>query len=136
MLLYHFLARTVTKTIVLGKKAAAIIIEREPQTREKIKMMSPFINILYICLDIYYWMILIQIIMSWLINFNIINTHQQLVGTVVEFLYQITTPFYSKIRRFLPVFGNVDLTPLACLLIIHFAKMLLISTIAPLLGVK
>jgi YggT family protein len=99
-------------------------------------MLFPFIEIIDVCLGIYAYFIIGQFVVSWLIYFNIINTHQPLVNTVVEFLYKITAPFYARVRRFMPDLGNVDLAPLACLLIIHFARLLLWNTIAPLLGVQ
>lgn len=99
-------------------------------------MLYPFIDIIDLCLRIYSWMIIGQFAVSWLIYFNIINTHQQLVGNIVEFLYRITAPFYSRVRRFMPDLGGMDLSPMACLLIIYFARMLLRYTIAPLLGVQ
>ena len=99
-------------------------------------MMYPFIEIIDLVLKIYSWLIIGQILASWLINFNIINTHQQFVSSLVEFLYRITSPFYARIRRFMPDLGGIDISPLACLLIIHFTRMLLWRTIAPLLGVQ
>ena len=99
-------------------------------------MLYPFVEIIDVCLRIYSWMIIGQFVVSWLIYFNIINTHQQFVGSVVEFLYRVTAPFYARVRRFMPDLGNVDLAPLVCLLIIHFSRLLLWNTIAPLLGVQ
>lgn len=99
-------------------------------------MLYPFIEIIDVCLRIYSYLIIGQFIISWLIYFNIINTHQQLVSTVVEFLYRVTSPFYSKVRRYMPDLGGIDLAPVVCLLLIHFARLLLWNTIAPLLGVQ
>lgn len=99
-------------------------------------MLFPFIKIIDVALELYYFVIIAQFVVSWLIYFNIINTHQQFVNTVVEFLYRITEPFYSRVRRFMPDLGGVDITPIACILIIYFLRMLLWKTIAPLLGVQ
>lgn len=97
-------------------------------------MFSPIVEILYIILDIYSKLIIGQFIVSWLIYFDIINTRQKFVGMIVNFLYQITEPFYARIRRFVPHIGGVDLSPLVALLLVHFAQLILIRTIAPLLG--
>jgi len=99
-------------------------------------MLYPFIKIIDVGLEIYSWLIIAQFVISWLIYFNIINTHQQFVSRVVEFLYRITEPFYSKVRRYMPDLGGVDIAPMVCLLIIYFARLLLWNTIAPLLGIQ
>lgn len=99
-------------------------------------MLFPFIKIIDVILEIYSFLIIGQFIVSWLIYFNIINTHQQFVSTVVEFLYRITAPFYARVRRYMPDLGGIDLAPMVCLLLIYFTRLLLWNTIAPLLGVE
>lgn len=83
----------------------------------------PVIRILIAILDIYWWLVIIQAVMSWLIAFNVINTWNRPVRMVLDFLDRITEPALRPIRRFVPVMGGLDLSPLILLLIIWFIEM-------------
>ncbi len=72
----------------------------------------------YILLDVLWWIIFASVIMSWLISFNVINTHNDVVRTIWQALETITEPLYRPIRRILPDFGALDLSPLVVLLAI------------------
>lgn len=72
----------------------------------------------YILLDVLWWIIFASVIMSWLISFNVINTHNDIVRTIWQALETITEPLYRPIRRILPDFGALDLSPLVVLLAI------------------
>jgi YggT family protein len=74
-------------------------------------MKALFIVILY-ALDFYIYVVVAAVILSWLIAFNVINTQNQFVQMVWQFLYQLTEPLLRRIRRVLPQFGNLDLSPL------------------------
>ncbi|MFY2824364.1 YggT family protein [Ruegeria sp. MALMAid1280] len=69
-------------------------------------------------LSIAYWFVLIQVIMSWLINFQVLNLHQQFVAQIWYGLNRILEPIYRPIRRVMPDLGGIDLTPLVVLVII------------------
>lgn len=69
-------------------------------------------------LSVAYWFVLIQVIMSWLINFQVLNLHQQFVAQIWYGLNRILEPIYRPIRKIMPDFGGIDLTPLVVLLII------------------
>ncbi|RBW54892.1 MULTISPECIES: YggT family protein [Ruegeria] len=69
-------------------------------------------------LSIAYWFVLIQVIMSWLINFQVLNLHQQFVAQIWYGLNRILEPIYRPIRKVLPDLGGIDLTPLVVLIII------------------
>jgi YggT family protein len=86
-------------------------------------------------LGIYWFFIIANVIFSWLVAFNVINTYQPFVQTVSRFLYNVTEPVVGKIRRFMPDLGGVDLSPLILLLAIHFIRILLRTSIAPVFGV-
>lgn len=73
--------------------------------------------ILYI-LNIVWWIIVIQAILSWLIAFNVINTYNDFIRSVYVALDRLTAPLYRPIRRILPDLGALDLSPLVVLLII------------------
>jgi YggT family protein len=72
-----------------------------------------------VLLNILWWIIVIQAIMSWLIAFNIINTWNDTVRSIWNALKKMTDPIYNPIRRILPDFGGLDLSPLVVLLIIY-----------------
>ena len=66
--------------------------------------------------------IFVQVILSWLIAFNVVNRHGPVVGGLLHGLGQITEPVYRPIRRILPDFGALDLAPLVVLLIVSFLR--------------
>jgi len=78
-------------------------------------------------INIYVWLIIIQVVMSWLIAFNVINTNNRFVYMVGDFLYRITEPVMRPIRRILPSLGGIDLSPMVVLLLLIFAQRLLIE---------
>ncbi|UTW55607.1 YggT family protein [Kordiimonas sp. SCSIO 12610] len=86
-------------------------------------------------LGIYWFFVIASVILSWLVAFNVINTYQPFVQTATRFLYNVTEPVVGKIRRFMPDLGGVDLSPLVLLLLIHFTRILLRTSIAPVFGV-
>jgi YggT family protein len=74
-------------------------------------------------LDIYWWLVIIQAVVSWLIAFNILNTYSRPVAMVLDFLYRITEPALRPIRQFIPMMGGLDIAPVILLLVIWFARM-------------
>ncbi len=80
--------------------------------------MFMLVQTAYILLDVLWWIIFISVIMSWLISFNVINTHNNAVRAAWNAINAITEPVYRPIRRILPDFGALDLSPLAVLLLI------------------
>jgi YggT family protein len=89
--------------------------------------MNSLLLLVVTIVDIFVWIIIIQVIMSWLIAFNVINTSNRFVYLVGDFLYRITEPVMRPIRRILPSLGGIDLSPLVVLLLLFFAKNLLIE---------
>jgi YggT family protein len=81
----------------------------------------------------YYWAVIISAILSWLIAFNVINSHNRLVYTIGDFLYRITEPALRPIRRFVPLLGGVDISPIVLLLLLWFAQAEFNIYIAPML---
>lgn len=69
------------------------------------------------------WVIIFaQVILSWLLAFNVVNRHSQIVSGLISGLDRITEPLYRPIRRILPDFGAIDLAPLVVLLVISFLQ--------------
>jgi YggT family protein len=92
-------------------------------------MLSLF-QILMLVLDIIWFFIIAHVIMSWLINFQVLNLHQQLVGQIWYFLNRILEPVYGPVRRILPNLGGVDLAPLVVLIGVYAARIILANNIS------
>ncbi len=71
---------------------------------------------------LYFWMILIQVVMSWLVVFNVINTQNRFVFMVGDFLHKVTEPALGPIRRILPSLGGIDLSPVVLILLLVFLQ--------------
>ena len=80
------------------------------------------LNLLYAVLDFYVWIVIVSAILSWLVAFNIINTHNRFVVVVGDMLYRLTEPVYRRIRRFVPIVAGFDLAPLVLIFAIVFLK--------------
>ncbi|AXT27903.1 YggT family protein [Ruegeria sp. AD91A] len=89
--------------------------------------MLSLIQILLLILDIVWFIILAHVIMSWLINFQVLNLHQQLVAQIWYGLNRILEPIYGPIRRILPNMGGLDLTPLVVLIGVYALRIILIN---------
>jgi YggT family protein len=76
------------------------------------------LQIVDILLTVLWWFIIAQAVMSWLIAFNVINTHNDFVGQLWMVLDRITEPLYRPFRRIMPDFGGIDLTPMLVLILI------------------
>ena len=90
---------------------------------------------IFILLDsiitIYIWIVIINAILSWLVAFNILNTQNRFVFSVLDTTYKLTDPALNKIRRFLPSFGSVDLSPVVLILFLMFIRNLVFEIFAP-----
>ena len=87
--------------------------------------MQSLIILLFTVIDLYMWAIIIWVILSWLVVFNVINTSNRFVAMVGDFLNRITEPALRPIRRVIPNLGGVDLSPLVLILVLFFAKNLI-----------
>ena len=94
------------------------------------------IAIFYLALQIlklYSYVVIANVITSWLIAFNILNTQNRLIYSILELTYRLTDPILNKIRRFLPNLGSLDISPIILLLLIWFIEMCMKLYIAPLI---
>ncbi len=96
-------------------------------------MAHPVIWLILTILDIYFWVILITVIMSWLIGFNVINGSNPYVRQISYALHRVTEPLLGPIRRMLPDLGGIDISPIILLLALQFLRYLIIYYAAPLL---
>ncbi len=88
-------------------------------------VLDPLIRILIVTIDLYVWLVIISAIMTWLVHFNVINTSNQIVATIGEFLWRITEPAIRPIRRFMPNLGGIDISPVILILLLYFLQMVL-----------
>jgi YggT family protein len=95
-------------------------------------MIAIFYLILQI-LKLYSYVVIANVIVSWLIAFNILNTQNKFVYSILEFSYRLTDPILNKIRRFLPNLGSLDISPIILLLLIWFIEMCMKLYIAPMI---
>ena len=84
-------------------------------------------------LKLYSYVVIANVVVSWLIAFNILNTQNRFVYSVLELSYKLTDPILNKIRRFLPNLGSLDISPIILLLLIWFVEMCMKLYIAPMI---
>ncbi len=84
-----------------------------------------------LALNLYTWILIASAIFSWLYAFNVINSSNQFVSSVGNFLYAVTEPALRPIRRILPDLGGIDISPVILLLIIFFIRSLMWNSIVP-----
>ena len=82
-------------------------------------------------ITIYLWIIIINAILSWLVAFNILNTQNRFVFSVLDVTYKLTDPALNKIRRFIQTFGSIDISPVILILLLMFLRNLIFEVFAP-----
>ena len=87
----------------------------------------------YELLNIYKWIVIANVIISWLVAFNVLNTQNRFVYSILELTYRLTDPILNRIRRFLPNLGTLDISPIILLLLIWFIEMCMKLYLAPIL---
>ena len=92
-------------------------------------MLSLF-QILSLVLDIVWFFIIAHIIMSWLINFQVLNLRQPVVAQLWHGINRLLEPMYSRVRRFLPDMGGLDLAPLVILVAVYALRIILFNNLA------
>lgn len=93
--------------------------------------MRAVLDVVLLALQIYVWLLIASAVLSWLIAFNVINTRNQFVSTIWDFLYRITEPALRPIRERLPSLGGIDISPVILLLIIFFIQSVIVRYIYP-----
>ena len=95
-------------------------------------MIAVFYLVLQI-LKLYSYVVIANVIISWLIAFNVLNTKNRFVYSILELTYRLTDPILIRIRRFLPNLGSLDISPIILLLLIWFIEMCMKLYIAPMI---
>ena len=85
-------------------------------------MLNPIAALIIAVLDIYKWVVIAAVIVSWLTAFNVINSHNNVVRTLLRILYALTEPVFRPIRKIIPPIGGLDLSPIIVFLIIWFLE--------------
>ena len=84
-------------------------------------------------LKLYYYIVLANVVISWLVAFNILNTQNRFVYSILEMTYRLTDPILNRIRRFLPNLGSLDISPVILLVLIWFVEMCMHLYIKPMI---
>jgi YggT family protein len=90
---------------------------------------------IFILLDsiitIYLWIIIVNAVLSWLVAFSILNTQNRFIFSVLDATYKLTDPALNKIRKFIPTFGSIDISPIILILALMFLRNLVFEIFAP-----
>ena len=82
-------------------------------------------------ISLYIWILIINAIISWLVAFNVLNTSNRFVYSVLEVSYKLTSPALNFIRRYLPNLGSIDISPVILILGLMFLRNLVFEMFAP-----
>jgi YggT family protein len=93
--------------------------------------MYVLLEVILMVLDIYRWVVIAMIIASWLIAFNVVNTRNEFVNQVWRILNQLTEPVLRPIRRIMPKFSGLDLSPIVLFIIIFFIEQIIVRYLMP-----
>ena len=88
--------------------------------------MHPIIYLLYMLLNLYNLVLIVWIILSWLVAFNVINSHNRFVSTVMHVLGRLVEPILRHVRKYIPPVGGLDLSPIVVFLAINFVQYTLV----------
>ena len=93
--------------------------------------MRALLDVIILILHLYWWVIIASAIFSWLYAFGVVNPRNQVVAMIGRTLYQLTEPLLRPLRRYVPVFGGLDITPIILLLILFLIERIIIYYVYP-----
>ncbi|HEY0224102.1 MAG TPA: YggT family protein [Pseudolabrys sp.] len=93
--------------------------------------MRSILDIVLLVLQIYIWLLIAAAVLSWLIAFNVVNTRNQVVAMMADFLYRITEPVLRPIRQMMPNLGGIDISPVILILLILLLENVIVRYIYP-----
>jgi len=91
--------------------------------------MVSLLQVLYYAIDVYIWLLIAMAILSWLVAFDVLNRRNNIVATIGNVLYRVTDPPLRPLRRIIPNFGGIDITPVILILILFFIQRLIANNI-------
>jgi len=107
----------------LGKASGDVYISPIHRTREKtMALLYPIISVIELVLELYGWVLVASIVYSWLYQFGVVNQRNPIVSAIGDTLYRLTEPVLAPVRRMLPNFGALDLSPLVVFLAIYLIR--------------
>lgn len=92
--------------------------------------MLSILQIVYLILDVMWFIVIVHIVLSWLINFQVLNLRQPIVAQIWDGLNRLLEPIYSRIRGFLPSMGGLDLAPLILLLALYAVRIVIANNMS------
>ena len=95
--------------------------------------MLSLLQIIYLIIDVLWFIVIIHVVLSWLINFNVLNLGQPLVAQIWDGLNRLLEPIYSRIRSVLPDMGGLDLSPLVLLIGLYALRIVIQNNIQALI---
>ena len=93
--------------------------------------MRALFYVIDLALQLYIWVLILAVIMSWLVAFNVVNVRNPAVGMIGDFLYRATEPVLRPIRNVMPNLGGLDISPIIAILIIIFLRLCIELYIIP-----
>lgn len=88
-------------------------------------MIFALLKVIDVVFDIFIYLLIANVILSWLYTFNIVNPRSRIISTIGNIIYQITEPILAYVRRFMPNLGTIDISPIVVFLIIYFIRQLM-----------
>lgn len=88
-------------------------------------VLGPLLQVIHIAIELYIWVLIISAVLSWLIAFNVVNTRNRFVYTVMDISYRVTEPALRPIRRVLPNTGGMDFSPIVLILGLYFVQLVI-----------
>jgi YggT family protein len=88
-------------------------------------ILGPLIQVILIAIKFYIYVVIAWVIMSWLVNFNVVNRSNRLVYAIGDILHRLTEPALKRIRPYMPNLGGIDLSPMALILALFFVQLVL-----------
>ena len=93
--------------------------------------MRSILYVILLVLDLYIWLLIAAAVLSWLVAFNVVNSRNQFVAMLGDFIYRVTEPVLRPIRNMLPSLGGIDVSPVVVILIIILIKDVIVRYIYP-----
>ena len=94
-------------------------------------MTQAVINLIERIIDLYVFILIINAILSWLVAFNVLNTQNRFVFSILDATHKMTDPALNKIRSFIPTFGSIDISPVILILLLMFLRNIVFEIFAP-----
>jgi YggT family protein len=102
-----------------------------PRSFEAAPAMRSILYVILLVLDLYIWLLIAAAVLSWLVAFNVVNSRNQFVAMLGDFIYRVTEPVLRPIRNMLPSLGGIDVSPVVVILIIILIKDIIVRYIYP-----